>query len=116
MSGMKKMAVIFVIVALILLQVMNPVVKAEELDLGNLFGNEITDNDGNGSDLNVPANNTVENNIPVNNATVDNTPNKNTNNTTLPKTGANENMLIVLISVCVISSIYAYKKVKEYNV
>ena len=108
MSSVKKIAVILLIVSLILIQVMNPVVRAEEINFNNLFGNEITDNEGNGSDLNVPANNAVENNTPVENTA-------NTNNTTLPKTGANENILIALIGVCIISSVYAYKKVKEYN-
>ena len=46
---------------------------------------------------------------------VNNVVNNKTNNTTLPKTGTSENVLIALMAICVISSVYAYKKVKEYN-
>ena len=36
-------------------------------------------------------------------------------NKTLPKTGTNENIIIGLMIVCTIAGIYAFKKVKEYN-
>lgn len=41
----------------------------------------------------------------------------NTTNTnkTLPKTGTNENIIIGLMIVCTIAGIYAFKKVKDYN-
>lgn len=36
-------------------------------------------------------------------------------NTTLPKTGSNDFAVIGLAIVCGISAIYAYKKIKDYN-
>lgn len=130
-SRIKKILVLLLIIGLIFIQVLNPKVHAEGLDINNLFGNEITDEEGNGSDLNnvennVVANNTVNNNTSLNsilsnntvanNTTTNNTTTNNTtNNTTLPKTGTSENILISLMVICAISGVYAYKKVKEYN-
>lgn len=41
----------------------------------------------------------------------------NTTNTsnTLPKTGTNENIIIGLMVICTAAGIYAFKKVKDYN-
>ncbi len=41
----------------------------------------------------------------------------NTTNTnkTLPKTGTNENIIIGLMIICTVAGIYAFKKVKDYN-
>lgn len=118
-SRIKKILVLLVIVGLIFIQILNPRVNAEGINVNDIFGNEITDEEGNGSDLNKTSNDTTLDNA-VNDATnktnntVNNTTNT-TNNTTLPKTGTSENVLIVLIGVCAISGVYAYKKVKEYN-
>ena len=115
-SKVKKIASILLIVGLICIKLINPTVNAEEIDINSLFGNEI----GNGSDLNTQQENIVENtaNKQVQNTTnnqVNNVVNNKTNNTTLPKTGTSENVLIALMVICIVSSVYAYKKVKEYN-
>lgn len=50
-------------------------------------------------------------------ATPSNTPlNNNTNTTSLPKTGANDTGMWILIGACVLGAIYTYKKVRDYNV
>ena len=36
-------------------------------------------------------------------------------NKTLPKTGTNENIIIGLMVICTVAGIYAFKKVKDYN-
>ncbi len=60
--------------------------------------------------LNGDTNNTV-NNI------VENTNTNASTNETLPKTGVTEDYAIIAFAVvCGISAIYAYKKVKKYNV
>lgn len=64
-------------------------------------------------------NNTTTNNV-VNNTTtnVNNTninANANTNKTTMPDTGVSYSS-VVIIAICGISAIYAYKKIREYNV
>ena len=48
---------------------------------------------------------------------IGNLSNKNTTNTTsLPKTGANDTGMWVLIGACVVAAVYTYKKVRDYNV
>lgn len=128
-SRIKKIIVLLVIIGLIFIQILNPKVNAEGIDINNIFGNEITDDEGNGSDLNNAVNNTSLDNIVneaanntsnnatnnVVNNTTKNTTNNTSNNSTLPKTGTSENVLLLLMGICAISGIYAYKKVKEYN-
>ena len=64
-------------------------------------------------------NNTLSNNTPTNNTNI-NTSNNNTsrynNNTnTLPKTGVNDYSIALIIIVCLVSAVYAYKKIRDYN-
>lgn len=59
-------------------------------------------------------NNTVSNNIITNNTVSNNTTKNNTTNT-MPNTGI-ESTSMVIIAICVISAIYAYKKIRDYNV
>lgn len=76
-------------------------------ELGNLFNDEnITDGNTSGT------NNTT--NITNTNNTTNNT---SATNETLPKTGITEDYAIIAFAViCGISAIYAYKKVKNYNI
>ncbi len=58
-------------------------------------------NNANQSRSNIPATNT----------------NTNTNtNTSLPKTGANDTAMWLLVAVCGVSAVYTYKKIRDYNV
>lgn len=53
---------------------------------------------------------------PTTNTSVSNYNNTNTNTSTLPKTGENDIYIVtVLLVVCGISAIYAYKKIRDYN-
>lgn len=72
-------------------------------------------------------NNTATNNVVGNNTTNNTTTNiisgtnntsryNNTNTTNLPKTGANDYAIFAIIAVCAVSAIYAYKKIRDYNV
>lgn len=67
----------------------------------------------------------VENTVPnivsntttnvVNNTTSYRT-NNTTTNTTLPQTGVTDGYVVaILVTVCAISAIYAYKKIRDYN-
>ena len=50
-------------------------------------------------------------------ATPSSTPlSNNTTSTSLPKTGANDTGMWILIGACVVGAIYTYKKVRDYNV
>lgn len=61
------------------------------------------------------ANNVVNNTV---NNTVNNNTNKNSsyNNTNLPKTGVEDAIpVVILVVVCGISAVYAYKKINDYK-
>lgn len=62
-------------------------------------------------DYNTNVNNSVENT--VNNTTNTNN-NTNTNTTKYPDTGVDYSIVFVIV-VCGISTVYAYKKIKDYN-
>ena len=79
----------------------------------NTATNEATNNAANNATNNTAANTT---NNTVNNI-VENTNKNASTNETLPKTGVTEDYAIIAFAVvCGISAIYAYKKVKKYNV
>ncbi len=60
--------------------------------------------------------NTATNSTPIT-APINSLSNNTATNTnkSLPKTGTNENIIIGLMVICTIAGIYAFKKVKEYN-
>lgn len=62
--------------------------------------------------LNQALNSTSTNETNKQNTTVNKTTNT---NKTLPKTGTNENIIIGLMVVCTLAGVYAFKKVKDYN-
>ncbi|MFR8104295.1 MAG: hypothetical protein ACLU8F_04345 [Clostridia bacterium] len=75
----------------------------------------------NTTDTNAVANttgNTTNNTLPaVNNTTSINNTNSAYNNTSLPKTGAASDFTIIaLVVVCAVAAVYAYKKIKDYNI
>ena len=78
--------------------------------------NLVTNNSVNNNAVNNPVNNNAVNNS-VNNTpattTYNNTP---TNTTKLPQTGIEDYALWLIIPVCVVSALYAYKKIRDYNV
>ena len=77
----------------------------------NTFTNIEEDNTTNNV-INNTANNVINNT--TNNVTT-NVNNANTNKTTMPDTGVSYSS-VVIIAICGISAIYAYKKIREYNV
>lgn len=62
-------------------------------------------------DQEIPTNNTV---IPTNNANVNNANTNNASTKDVPNTGL-EDMPWLVIAVCGVSAIFAFKKIKEYN-
>ena len=61
--------------------------------------------------------NTVRNTIPTTPTTTGNTSNyRNTTNTTnLPKTGANDYLIISVVAVLGVAGVYAFKKINDYK-
>lgn len=86
-------------------------------DLGSVLN--ATGNNAAGGNNTTGGNNLTGNNTLNTSALTNNTANNaanNMTNTTLPKTGvANSTSVIVLITICGISAIYAYNKIKDYK-
>ena len=121
MKEKKLVLAIIAIVALIILSANT--VFAETGNLIVIQGNNTT-----AAQNNVVANNVVNNvnNVANNNVTsiVNTNTNTNTNKTTsvynnttsLPKTGANDYAVFLIIAICAVSAVYAYKKIRDYNI
>ena len=120
-SKITKILVLLLIIGLIIMKVFSVGVSASTIDAILSGGNEIEPDE---NTVNDPAGNNVLND-PLNDALANTNTNTNTNtnltnlntnnNTSLPKTGTNENIIIGLMVICTAAGIYAFKKVKEYN-
>lgn len=109
MSNLKKLGIVVMVVAImiafsstVLATDSNTFVNIPDDSLGNRVNNNTT-------------NNSVKNN------TVNNTTNKNTssvyNNTSLPKAGSVDSVTVLaVIAVFGVSAVYAYKKIRDYNI
>ena len=76
-------------------------------------GSTNTQNDTATNVPNVVMNTTTNTNVNTNTNTSYRT---NTNTETLPKTGVTDGYVVaILVTVCAISAIYAYKKIRDYN-
>lgn len=106
MKMASKILSIILIISLLFV-VLQTSVFATDLDLNSLLGNEITEIEEN----------TVETNNVTNITNTNNTTNNTSVNETLPKTGITEDYAIIAFAViCGVSAIYAYRKVKNYNI
>ena len=121
MSNIKTKELIICIISIValVLAITTNVFAAGVQDLNALLGNtsnndfgqipEITNNTVNtNTNTNINTNTNVNANVNVN---------KNTNNTTntMPNTGVSYSS-VVIIAICGISAIYAYKKIRDYNI
>ena len=109
MSNLKKLGIVVMVVA-ILIAFSSTVLATDS----NTFVNIPDDSLGNRVNNNT-TNNSVKNN------TVNNTTNKNTssvyNNTSLPKAGSVDSVTVLaVIAVFGVSAVYAYKKIRDYNI
>lgn len=79
---------------------------------GNTVANNVVNN--------VVANNTANTVNKVNSVNTLNTTNTSksvyNNTTALPKTGSNDYAVFAIIGICAISAVYAYKKIRDYNI
>ena len=110
---MKNSKVIMEIVIIIsLLFALSTVVFADNTQIIIGGGSTNTQND---TVTNIPnvINTTTNTNTNINTNTSYRT---NTNTETLPKTGVTDGYVVaILVTVCAISAIYAYKKIRDYN-
>ena len=120
---MKKLSkVILIFVVMIGILWMQSQVQASIVIDGNntttTTGNNTTTTTGNNTTTstgnNITTNNTTANNTTTTNNTTTNRVNNITN--TLPKTGIEDSPVAIIMIVGAISAIYAYKKIRDYNV
>ena len=92
----------------------------EDLDLNSLIEDGEDNNTTNNTSNNTTgdtSNNTADENTANTNVTINDKDNKNTSENTIPKTGVTEDITVIgFIVVCVGSAVYAYRKVRSYNV
>ena len=124
MLKMKKVAIAIIMTIIIcLLFTMTLEVKATSTDgtgtendpitLGNL---DITTGDGSTNDTTTPQNTATDNTEGAQIIQPETNTSEN-NDETLPETGVTEDITVMFfIVVCIISAIYAYKKIKDYNI
>lgn len=109
MMKINSKLIIEVLIIITLILALSTAVFADPVIVGG--GNANTQNDTN-----------TLNSVPnvISNTTANNTTSYRTNtntNTTLPKTGVNDGYVVaILVTVCGISAIYAYKKIRDYNI
>lgn len=111
----KELIICVVTLAILILSIVTDVFASDIMSLGNNLAvnnnvSEIVDRGNNTSNNNVIQNNNTTNN--VTNRT-NNTAN-NTNKTSMPDTGVDYSILLI-VAVCGISAIYAYKKISDYK-
>ncbi len=116
MKVTKKILSVILIVSLLFVVLQTSVFATDD----DLF-QQIQDLVGDTNTTSTPDANTTNTTNTVNNITditnTNNTTNNISTNETLPKTGITEDYAIIAFAViCGVSAIYAYKKVKKYNI
>lgn len=107
----QKITLVFVLIAVFLL-IMTGLVQATN----NSLQIELPPDANNTQQTNVENNNQVQNNVPTNNTALPTNNQTGATNNTLPQTGVTEDAtLFVFITICVISAIYAFVKIKNYK-
>ena len=107
----KKIMLVFIAMIILVMAIM-PIVKASEENPFNILNEDDTNNTQNATNNEKPATNSEK--PTVNNET--NTENTNVAENKLPQTGvAEDTTLFIFIAVCILSAIYAYKKVRDYR-
>ena len=111
---MKNSKVVMEIVIIIsLLFALSTVVLADNTQIIIGGGSTNTQNDTATNVPNVVMNTTTNKNV---NTNTNKSYRTNTNTETLPKTGVTDGYVVaILVTVCAISAIYAYKKIRDYN-
>ena len=121
MSRTKVVKILILLLVLTLIVIQTCRVGAMTIDQILGPGNESSDltenteSNNTATDLLNTATNTTNNT--TNTTPITSISNNTTTNTnkTLPKTGTNENIIIGLMVICTVAGIYAFKKVKDYN-
>lgn len=114
MSKTKELIICLISVAILILAVTTNVFASDVSDINALLKDANNTNNNYSQITDVQD---VPNNVPANtntNRNVNNT-NNNVSNTTIPYTGVDYSVVLI-IAICGISAIYAYKKIRDYNI
>lgn len=107
----KKIMLVFIAMIIFVMAIM-PIVKASDNNPFNILNEDDTNNTQNATNDEKPA---ANNEKPTINDEP-NTENTNVAENKLPQTGvAEDTTLFVFIGICLVSAIYAYKKIKNYK-
>ena len=120
-SNLIKVVLVLGISLMVMLFTTN--VMAAEVDLTNTLNNSSSDNSSNTNNSNSNSNSSNNNSNRTNNTNTNRTNNTNNtnnssiyNNTNLPKTGISDSIPVALLLVVFgVSSVYAYKKIRDYK-
>lgn len=115
MKNVKISKIILAVITVLLLLSIAMDVKADDSVLLQTGNNNTANNTNNNTTNNNAANNNTS--VPtVNTSNKANTNSYVNNSNSLPKTGAEDyTTVFIIIGVCVISAVYAYRKVNDYN-
>lgn len=112
MKMIKKVLSVILVISLLFVVLQTTVLASGLEDIPGL--DEILNS---GNTTNETSSGTTNTNNVTNIANTSNTTNNTSANETLPKTGITEDYAIIAFAViCGVSAIYAYKKVKNYNI
>lgn len=117
MSKTKELIICIISIIALILAVTTTVFATE--DLNSLMGNATNTENNDFQQIEDTTNNT-NNNSANTNASATTTNNTNTNSNvnktaTIPYTGIDYSVLLI-IAICGVSAVYAYKKIRDYNV
>ena len=118
-SNLIKVVLVLGISLMVMLFTTN-VMAANEVDLTNTIDNPSSSSNSNSNSNNSNSNSNRTNNTNTNTNRTNNTNNTNNssiyNNTNLPKTGISDSIPVALLLVVFgVSSVYAYKKIRDYK-
>lgn len=120
MRNFKKLTVVLIIMTLII-GVTNIVLATEADENVTFIPDELTNNNTINNTTNNATTNSTENlfgntNTSINN-TVNNANSSKYNNTNLPNAGSEDGIVTIMIAIAFgVSAIYAYKKIRDYNI
>lgn len=117
MSKRKELIICIMLVGMLILTLTTNVFATNVQSLSELSNNTNTNENENFQTITEnTSNNNVNTNANINTNTNVNT-NTNTNNTTdsIPYTGVDYSLLVI-IAICGASAVYAYKKIRDYNI
>ena len=115
-DNLKKVSVIIIILALLVFAVKTSFATNDEGGIFEQISNLNKENSG-GTIQTGTRNNNPDSNNPnnTNNNNINNTNNNTNSPTTTPHTGVNNSSTIIFIVLFAASSVYAYKKIRDYD-